>query len=128
MMPLKETNKNKKATSTDVSSALSTEEIVSLLSKSNKDFIKESEISSNITNLFKKVSPSILAKKLKLMIQIKINQRIKPKLKKVSPLQTMNLQKRLNKLSQNLKKSILKMKQKKWQMNMQKSIIIMVID
>ena len=35
--------------------ALSTEEIVSLLSKSNKDFIKESDISSNITNLFKKL-------------------------------------------------------------------------
>jgi len=66
MMPLKETNKNKKVTSTDVSSALSTEEIVSLLSKSNKDFIKESEISSNITNLFKKVSPSMLAKKTKI--------------------------------------------------------------
>ena len=43
MMPLKEneesTNKVEK-----VSGALSTEEIVSLLSKSNKDFIKESEI------------------------------------------------------------------------------------
>ena len=53
MMPLKEneesTNKVEK-----VSGALSTEEIVSLLSKSNKDFIKESEISSTITNLFKK--------------------------------------------------------------------------
>ena len=36
MMPLKETNKNKKTTSTDVSSALSTEEIVSLLSKVTK--------------------------------------------------------------------------------------------
>ena len=46
-----------------VSEALSTDEIISLLSKSNKDFIKESEISSNITNLFKKISPKILAKK-----------------------------------------------------------------
>ena len=61
MMPLKEneesTNKVEK-----VSGALSTEEIVSLLSKSNKDFIKESEISSSITNLFKKITPKILAK------------------------------------------------------------------
>ena len=62
MMPLKEneesTNKVEK-----VSGALSTEEIVSLLSKSNKDFAKkESEISSSITNLFKKITPKILAK------------------------------------------------------------------
>ena len=61
MMPLKEneesTNKVEK-----VSGALSTEEIVSLLSKSNKDFIKESEISSTITNLFKKITPKNLAK------------------------------------------------------------------
>ena len=53
----KEKNLNK------VSEALSTDEIISLLSKSNKDFIKESEISSNITNLFKKITPKILAKK-----------------------------------------------------------------
>ena len=46
-----------------VSGALSTEEIVSLLSKSNKDFIKESDISSNITNLFTKLTPALLAKK-----------------------------------------------------------------
>ena len=58
--PLNENNKLEK-----VSGALSTEEIVSLLSKSNKDFIKESEISSTITNLFKKVTPTILAEKNK---------------------------------------------------------------
>ena len=66
MMPLKENNtepQKKEKNLNKVSEALSTDEIISLLSKSNKDFIKESEISSNITNLFKKISPKILAKK-----------------------------------------------------------------
>ena len=66
MMPLKENNtepQKKEKNLNKVSEALSTDEIISLLSKSNKDFIKESEISSNITNLFKKVTPKILAKK-----------------------------------------------------------------
>ena len=65
-MPLKENNtepQKKEKNLNKVSEALSTDEIISLLSKSNKDFIKESEISSNITNLFKKVTPKILAKK-----------------------------------------------------------------
>ena len=55
MMPL--TNKNEALEKSDekISGALSTEEIVSLLSKSNKDFVKESDITSNITNLFKKI-------------------------------------------------------------------------
>ncbi len=62
MMPLKEKTRVKKEDEeTEVSAALSTDEIVSLLSKSNKDFIKESEISSNITTLFKKLTPKILA-------------------------------------------------------------------
>ena len=34
-----------------------------MLSKSNKDFVKESDITSNISNLFKKVTPTSLAKK-----------------------------------------------------------------
>ena len=66
MMPLKENNtepQKKEKNLNKVSEALSTDEIISLLSKSNKDFIKESEISSNITNLFKKITPKILAKK-----------------------------------------------------------------
>ena len=66
MMPLKENNtepQKKEKNLNKVSEALSTDEIISLLSKSNKDFIKESEISSNINNLFKKVTPKILAKK-----------------------------------------------------------------
>ena len=50
MMPLKDKSKDDKVN--QISEALSTEEIVSLLSKSNKDFIKESDISSNIINLF----------------------------------------------------------------------------
>ena len=63
MMPL--TNKNEALEKSDekISGALSTEEIVSLLSKSNKDFVKESDITSNITNLFKKITPLSLAKK-----------------------------------------------------------------
>ena len=65
MMPLKENNsklqENEK--SKKVSGALSTDEIISLLSKSNKDFVKESQISSNITNLFKKITPVNLAEK-----------------------------------------------------------------
>ncbi len=36
------------------SEALKTEEIISLLSKQNSDFQKESEISSNITKLYKR--------------------------------------------------------------------------
>ena len=53
MMPLeKKTDSSEIEKKDKVSSALSTEEIVSLLSKSNKDFIKESEISPNIKNLF----------------------------------------------------------------------------
>tara|TARA_B100000963_G_scaffold354708_1_gene371674 strand:+ start:54 stop:926 length:873 start_codon:yes stop_codon:yes gene_type:complete len=65
-MPLKENNtenKKKEENLNRVSEALSTDEIISLLSKSNKDFIKESEISSNITNLFKKVTLNTMAKK-----------------------------------------------------------------
>ena len=63
MMPL--TNKSEAQENSDekISGALSTEEIVSLLNKSNKDFIKESDITSNITNLFKKVTPLSLAQK-----------------------------------------------------------------
>ncbi len=63
MMPLKDKSKDDKVN--QISEALSTEEIVSLLSKSNKDFIKESDISSNITNLFTKITPALLAQKNK---------------------------------------------------------------
>ena len=62
MMPLKDKTEAKKKSDEKVSGALSTEEIVSLLNKSNKDFVKESDITSNITNLFKKVTPLNLAK------------------------------------------------------------------
>ena len=62
-MPLKNIPEDKN--DKNISGALSTEEIVSLLNKSNKDFIKESDISSNITNLFKKVTPHLLAEKNK---------------------------------------------------------------
>ncbi len=44
------------------SEALKTEEIISLLSKQNTDFQKESEISSNITKLYKKIDLVSLAK------------------------------------------------------------------
>ena len=38
------------------SSALNTEEILSLLSKTSQDFKKESEITENVSYLFKKIS------------------------------------------------------------------------
>jgi len=52
----KDDDENKK------SEALKTEEILSLLSKQNRDFQKESEISSNITKLYKKIDLVSLAK------------------------------------------------------------------
>ena len=62
-MPLTDKNAIQEKSDEKISGALSTEEIVSLLNKSNKDFVKESNITSNITNLFKKVTPLSLAKK-----------------------------------------------------------------
>ena len=54
MMPLKEqTTENKNEKKLD-SEALKTEEILSLLSKTRQDFIKDQEILENIPNLFKK--------------------------------------------------------------------------
>ena len=63
MMPLKDKTEAQEKSDEKISGALSTEEIVSLLNKSNKDFVKESDITSNITNLFKKVTPLSLAQK-----------------------------------------------------------------
>ena len=63
MMPLTDKTETQLKSDEKISGALSTEEIVSLLSKSNKDFVKESDITSNITNLFKKVTPLSLAQK-----------------------------------------------------------------
>ena len=65
MMPLTDKTEAREKSDERISGALSTEEIVSLLSKSNKDFVKESDITSNISNLFKKVTPTSLAKKKK---------------------------------------------------------------
>ena len=62
-MPLTDKTEAREKSDERISGALSTEEIVSLLSKSNKDFVKESDITSNISNLFKKVTPTSLAKK-----------------------------------------------------------------
>ena len=45
------------------SNALNTEEIISILSKTNNDFVKESEITLGISKLFKKKNPKDLAKK-----------------------------------------------------------------
>ena len=55
MMPLTDKTEAQQKSEEIISGALSTEEIVSLLNKSNKDFVKESDITSKITNLFKKV-------------------------------------------------------------------------
>ena len=55
MMPLKEqTTKNNKDEKGQDSEALKTEEILSLLSKTRQDFIKDQEILEKIPNLFKK--------------------------------------------------------------------------
>ena len=63
MMPLKKNSSSdqKDSDKIKVSDALSTDEILSLLSKNKGDFVKESEISNTITNLFKKVTPAGLA-------------------------------------------------------------------
>ena len=45
------------------SNALNTEEIISILSKTNNNFVKESEITLGISKLFKKKPPKDLAKK-----------------------------------------------------------------
>ena len=63
MMPLTDKTAAHQKSDEKISGALSTEEIVSLLNKSNKDFVKESDITSNITNLFQKVTPLSLAQK-----------------------------------------------------------------
>ena len=54
MMPLKEQSIEKKIQEKEDSEALKTEEILSLLSKTRQDFIKDQEILEKIPNLFKK--------------------------------------------------------------------------
>ena len=54
MMPLKEQTTENKGENKQESEALKTEEILSLLSKTRQDFIKDQEILENIPNLFKK--------------------------------------------------------------------------
>ena len=54
MMPLKEQKTENKDEKKLDSEALKTEEILSLLSKTRQDFIKDQEILENIPNLFKK--------------------------------------------------------------------------
>ena len=60
----KENHKNTEV-NIDNSNALNTEEIISILSKTNNDFIKESQISSGISKLFKKKKLKDFAKNLK---------------------------------------------------------------
>lgn len=62
MMQLKENSNESEPVEKKVSDALDTQEILSLLSKQISDFQKESEISSNVTNLYKKVDLLSLAK------------------------------------------------------------------
>ena len=59
MMQLKE-NQKKSDQDKQNSSALNTEEILSLLSKTSQDFKKESEITENISYLFNKKTPKDL--------------------------------------------------------------------
>ena len=54
MMPLKENSTNTENKNSKDSEALKTEEILSLLSKTRQDFIKDSELSGHISTLFKK--------------------------------------------------------------------------
>ena len=54
MMPLKEKTTGNKVEKKQDSEALKTEEILSLLSKTRQDFIKDKEILEKIPNLFKK--------------------------------------------------------------------------
>ena len=57
MMPLKNNQSDTRdSQEIEKSKALNTEEILSLLSKTSNDFTRESEISENISNLFKKTS------------------------------------------------------------------------
>ena len=53
MMPLKEKTTENKVEKKQDSEALKTEEILSLLSKTRQDFIKDKEILEKIPNLFK---------------------------------------------------------------------------
>ena len=62
MMQVKQNLDSKKDDENQKSEALKTEEIISLLSKQNSAFQKESEISSNITKLYKKIDLISLAK------------------------------------------------------------------
>lgn len=62
MMQGKENLDSTKDDENQKSEALKTEEIISLLSKQNSDFQKESEISSNVTKLYKKIDLVSLAK------------------------------------------------------------------
>jgi len=62
MMQLKENSNENEPVEKKVSEALDTKEILSLLSKQISDFQKESEISTNVTNLYKKVDLLSLAK------------------------------------------------------------------
>ena len=54
MMPLKEKTTENEVEKKQDSEALKTEEILSLLSKTRQDFIKDKEILEKIPNLFKK--------------------------------------------------------------------------
>jgi len=54
MMPLKEQTTENKVEKKEDSGALKTEEILSLLSKTRQDFIRDQEIIEKIPNLFKK--------------------------------------------------------------------------
>ncbi len=62
MMPLKDNPvKSDDSISPEKSKALNTEEILSLLDKTSNDFTRESEITDNISNLFRKTSLKQLA-------------------------------------------------------------------
>ena len=115
MMPLKENNSksSENQQSKKVSGALSTDEIISLLSKSNKDFVKESQISSNITNLFKKITPVNLAEKSEKAGSDQEKNILETEIKKNEDKEEIDLEKNIDQEKPEEKKYIPRMKQRK---------------
>ena len=62
MMPLTDKTVTNEKGDEKISGALSTEEIVSLLNKSNKDFIKESILNGDITNSYDEAKELMIKK------------------------------------------------------------------
>ena len=94
MMPLKKNPvKSNDSNSSEKSKALNTEEILSLLDKTSNDFTRESDISDNISNLFKKVS-------LKEMADLSLETKDEEKKSELSEQKDESLDKNQNKIEE----------------------------